>query len=234
MGPGGPAAAWMPMPTSIPNCPPGLEYLTQIDQILIRQHIELLEIFTGFETNNKYELKNSMGQRVYYAAEENDCCNRNCCGNIRSFTMTIVDNMGREVIRLLRPLRCYECCFPCCLQKLEVQAPPGTTVGYVIQNWHLCLPKLTIQNEKGEDILKITGPCIPCRCCTDVNFEVKSLDESSIVGRISKQWTGLIRETFTDGDYFGVQFPMDLDVKTKAVVLGACFLIDFMYFENSN
>lgn len=56
--------------------------------------------------------------------------------------------------------------------KLEVQSPPGTTVGYVVQNWHPCLPKFTIQDEKKNDVLKIAGPCIVCRCCEDVNFEV--------------------------------------------------------------
>ncbi|KAM4772722.1 phospholipid scramblase 2-like [Rhinophrynus dorsalis] len=234
MGPGGPTAAWMPTPAPNPNCPPGLEYLTQIDQLLVHQQVELLEAFTGFETNNKYEIKNSLGQRVYFAAEQNDCCNRNCCGSARSFTITIVDNTGCEIIRLLRPLRCSSCCFPCCLQKLEVQAPPGTTVGYVIQNWHPCLPKFTIQNHKEEDLLRIRGPCIPCSCCADVNFEIKSLDESSVVGRISKQWSGVAKEYFTDSDNFGVQFPMDLDVKIKAVILGACFLIDFMFFEHSD
>lgn len=56
--------------------------------------------------------------------------------------------------------------------KLEVQAPPGRTIGYVVQNWHVYLPKFTIQDEKRMDILKITGPCVVCRCCEDVNFEV--------------------------------------------------------------
>ncbi|NXH31971.1 PLS2 scramblase, partial [Myiagra hebetior] len=218
-------AIWMPIPPSIPNCPPGLEYLTQIDQVLIHQQLELLEIVTGFEENNKYELKNALGQRVYFAAEDNDCLTRNCCGPSRPFTIRITDNLGREVITLQRPLRCSLCCCPCCLQELEVQAPPGKTIGYVVQNWHVCLPKFTIQDEKRTDILKITGPCIVCRCCEDVNFEVKSLDETSTVGKISKQWTGLVREMFTDADHFGISFPMDLDVKMKAVMIGACFLI---------
>ncbi len=55
--------------------------------------------------------------------------------------------------------------------------------------------------------------------------QVLSLDESTNVGRISKQWTGLAREAFTDADNFGISFPMDLDVKIKAVLFGACFLI---------
>lgn len=42
---------------------------------------------------------------------------------------------------------------------------------------------------------------------------------------ISKQWSGIAREAFTDADLFGISFPMDLDVKMKAVMLGACFLI---------
>ncbi|NXC58439.1 PLS2 scramblase, partial [Aleadryas rufinucha] len=217
---------WMPIPPSIPNCPPGLEYLTQqIDQILIHQQLEVLEIVTGFEENNKYELKNALGQRVYFAAEDTDCLTRNCCGPSRPFTIRITDNLGHEVITLQRPLRCSACCCPCCLQELEVQAPPGKTVGYVVQNWHVCLPKFTIQDEKRMDILKIIGPCVVCRCCEDVHFEVKSMDETSTVGRISKQWTGFVREMFTDTDNFGVSFPIDLDVKMKAVMIGACFLI---------
>ncbi len=55
--------------------------------------------------------------------------------------------------------------------------------------------------------------------------QVLSLDESTKVGRISKQWTGLAREAFTDAENFGISFPMDLDVKIKAVLFGACFLI---------
>ncbi|XP_053246176.1 phospholipid scramblase 2-like [Podarcis raffonei] len=230
---GPPGAMWMPAPPSIPNCPPGLEYLSQIDQILIHQQIELLEVLTGFETANKYEIKNAMGQRVYFAAEENDCCTLNCCGPSRPFTMKILDNVGQEVIELRRPLRCSSCCCPCCLQELEVHAPPGTPVGYIKQLWDPCLPKFAIQNEAQEEILRVVGPCIVCSCCEDINFEVKSKDEKNNVGRISKQWTGFVREAFTDADNFGIQFPQDLDVKMKAVMIGACFLIDFMFFEHS-
>lgn len=231
--PGKPVAQWMPIPPPPPDCPPGLEYLSQIDQLLVHQQIELLEILTGFETNNKYEIKNSMGQRVYFAAEENDCCTRNCCGPGRPFTIKIIDNTGREVITLSRPCRCSSCLCPCCLQELEVQAPAGVTIGYVVQNWHPCLPKFSIQNERREDILKIIGPCVVCSCCSDIEFEVKSNDEISTVGRITKQWTGFVKETFTDADNFGIQFPMDLSVKMKAVMLGACFLVDYMFFEQN-
>ncbi|EHA99217.1 Phospholipid scramblase 2 [Heterocephalus glaber] len=230
--PGGPTGvSWMPAPSVPLNCPPGLEYLSQIDQILIHQQVELLEVLTGFETNNKFEIKNSLGQRVYFAVEDTDCCTRNCCGPCRPFTLKILDNLGREVITMERPLRCDDCCFPCCLQEIEIQAPPGVPIGYITQKWHPCLPKYAVQNERREDVLKITGPCVACRCCTDIDFKIKSLDEESVVGKITKHWSGFLREAFTDADNFGIQFPLDLDVKIKAALLGACFLIDFMFFE---
>ena len=61
-----------------------------------------------------------------------------------------------------------------------------------------------------------------------------SLDGQSIVGKISKQWSGFLKEAFTDADIFGINFPIDLDVRMKAVLLGACMLIDFNFFEKTN
>lgn len=56
-------------------------------------------------------------------------------------------------------------------------------------------------------------------------------DESQQVGKISKQWAGVAKEWFTKADNFGITFPMDLDVKAKGTLLGALYLIEFMYFE---
>ena len=95
----------------------------------------MLEAFLGCETKNKYKIKNSMGQDIYKAKEETDCCTRNFCGPTRPFDMTIKDNNDQEVIHLYRPLRCQSALFPCCLQVLEVSAPPGNIIGTVEQEW---------------------------------------------------------------------------------------------------
>merc|ERR1711971_475954 len=223
-------------PNLVPqNCPPGLEYLTMIDQLLIKQKKEMLEAISsilgcGCETKNKYKVKNTLGQNVYKAKEDTDCCTRNCCGPARPFEMTIKDNEDREVIHLSRPLRCQTCCFPCCLQEMEVSSPPGCIIGTVEQQWSILYPRFVIKDESGSPILKIEGPLCPCSCCGDVDFSVVTMDGQE-VGKITKQWSGLAREAFTDADNFGISFPLDLDVKVKATLLGALFLIDFMYFE---
>lgn len=60
---------------------------------------------------------------------------------------------------------------------------------------------------------------------TSKTIVLQVLSGSSRVGRITKQWSGLGKEYFTDADNFGISFPMDLDVNMKAVMLGAVFLI---------
>ncbi|XP_009067889.1 PREDICTED: phospholipid scramblase family member 5 [Acanthisitta chloris] len=227
-----PKSLWKQIP-HVHDLPPGLEYLNQMDRIIIHQQVELLEAVLGRETSSKYEIKNHLGQRVYFAVEENDCFNRNLCSRIRSFTIRIEDNTGREVIRVIRPLRCNSCCCPCFLQELEVQSPPGTIAGYVVQNWDPFLPKFTVQNESKEDVLKIIGPYATCGCFDDVDFEVKALNEMTTIGKISKYWSGFVNNVFTNTANFGILVPVDLDVRIKAVMIGACFLIDLMFFENS-
>ncbi|XP_055607416.1 phospholipid scramblase 1 isoform X1 [Uranotaenia lowii] len=226
------AGGWMTIPQGIPNCPPGLEYLTSIDQLLVKQKVELLEAFTGFETANKYTVKNTLGQKVYWAAEDTDCCTRNCCGPARPFDMKILDFYQNEVMHLNRPLRCQSCCFPCCLQTLEVSAPPGNVIGTVEQDWSIFTPQFSLKDTAGNTVLKIEGPCCTFSICGDVEFKVVTTNGDQ-VGKISKQWSGLAREAFTDADHFGINFPMDLDVRMKATLLGALFLIDYMFFEKS-
>lgn len=111
------------------------------------------------------------------------------------------------------------------IQSMEVSSPPGTVVGTVEQEWSLFCPSFAVKNASGDTVLRVEGPFCTMSICGDVEFKIMSADGNVQVGKISKQWSGLIREMFTDTDYFGITFPMDLDVRMKAVMLGACFLI---------
>ncbi|EDV39851.1 uncharacterized protein Dana_GF10228 [Drosophila ananassae] len=222
---------WMSIPVGMPNCPQGLEYLTALDQLLVSQKIEKLELLTGFESKNRFKVKNSLGQNVYYAYEESDCCTRNLLGRSRPFEMKILDNFQNEVLHLRRPFRCeILCCFPSCMNAVEVSAPPGQVIGTVEQVCTFLRPKFNIRNSFGDIVLRIEGPLCPCKCFSDTNFKVLSANNEEI-GKISKQWSGLGRELFTDADYFSVSFPLNLDVRMKALMFAALFLIDVVYYE---
>lgn len=221
---------WMPLPSTSVKCPPGLEYLSILDKLFVVQEPKIVEALTGYEECNKYGILNELGENVYYAAEESDCFLS--CGPIRPFEMKVINSAANEVIALNRPIRCQSCFCPCLLQELEVMAPPGTTIGYVKQEWSITRTKFSIQNAEHEKILNILGPCCSCKCCCDVNFKVYSPDGKN-VGKISKKHWNLSKEAFANVDVFGISFPMDLDVAMKAVMLGACILIDYMFFERA-
>ena len=166
------------------HVPPGLEYLSQINHVVVRQKVEVFEAICGWETNNKYTVYNSMGQQMFKASEDNDCCTRNCLGASRPFNLGIVDNFGQEAIHLYRPLACASCCFPCCLQTMEVTSPPGHLIGSIEQQWSIIYPKFLVKDAQDNAILRIEGPMCKCSCCgNDVVFKVTSMDGCTQVNR---------------------------------------------------
>lgn len=230
----------MPPPTQVPvGCPPGLEYLAMVDQLIIKQVLEILEMITGWETNNRYRVMNTVGQQVYFIQEETTCLMRQCCGPGRGFTLHVTDNSSQEVMRIVRPFKCCAgCCWcvqpgNCCSMELQVEAPVGTVIGYVKQECSSWKPKLGIYDADDQLIGMVNGPCCVCNapCCGDVEFPVMDPMGTTQIGMCSKQWTGALTEYFTDADNFHVKFPMDMDVRMKALFFGAMMMVDFMYFE---
>ncbi|XP_011196184.1 phospholipid scramblase 1 [Zeugodacus cucurbitae] len=215
---------WMSIPACISHCLRGLEYLMMVDQLLVEQKVEFLEALTGFEGNNKFVIKNSLGQNIYYAVEDTDWCTRNTSGSNRPFDMKVFDNSRNEIIHMYRSLSCSVCCFTCVPETMEVSTSAGNVIGIIEEEPTFGSTLLHVKNYFGENVLRIEGIA--------PEFNVVSLTGET-VGKISKQWSGLAREIFTDADFFGITFPMDLDVRMKAVLLGATFLIDAMYYENN-
>jgi len=76
----------------------------------------------------------------------------------------------------------------------------------VVQEWSICVPKFRVEDASGESVLRIEGPVCTFGVCGDVEFQVLSNDGSVQVGKITKQWSGLIREAFTDsGNHLLIQ-----------------------------
>jgi hypothetical protein len=63
-------------------------------------------------------------------------------------------------------------------------------------------------------------------------FEVHDL-KGNVIGAVTKKYGGCMKECFTNATNFNITFPRDLDVKMKATLLAACFLIDMMFFEHT-
>ncbi|GFO19114.1 phospholipid scramblase [Plakobranchus ocellatus] len=87
-----------------------------------------------------------------------------------------------------------------------------------------CTARLGIFDNDDTLLYEITGPCCSCQGpynLADVNYPIKSAKDGQQVGNISKIWPRVLGRSLT---LTGVQFPLDLDVKHKALMLGAVFL----------
>lgn len=236
---GPPVATWMPQIEAIPDCPKGLEYLTKLDQVLIKQKSHMLEVLLDWECANKYQVFNNQGQQCYYAFEKSNVICRQLCGQSRKFKIVVADNSKNTIFTIKRPFKCcadgFCGCCGCCQDEVKIEAADGTNLGYVRQACSFMKPRYTILNDDKDEMFEIEGPCCRCTLCQPkIDFPVRPIGSEKIIANINKQWSGLAREFFTDSDNFGVTFPMDLDVKLKATLMGAVFLIDFMYFEKSS
>uniref|UniRef100_H0XKT3 Phospholipid scramblase n=1 Tax=Otolemur garnettii TaxID=30611 RepID=H0XKT3_OTOGA len=198
----------------------------QLDNIHVFQHFEPLEMVTRFETNNRYDIKNNSDQMVYILTPY-------LKGDMTLFLSLLIETYTSTwcvLGHMCTFTRASNLCHS--LLQLEVQCPPGVTLGFVAEHWNLCRAVYSIQNEKKENVMRVRGPCSTYGCGSDSVFEIKSLDGVSTIGSIIRKWNGLL-SAMADADHFDIRFPMDLDVKMKAMIFGACFLIDFMYFERS-
>ena len=80
-------------------------------------------------------------------------------------------------------------------------------------------------DNSGQEIFKLFGPILH-------PWTFNILKDGNEIGKITKKWSGLGKEAFTDADNFGVTFPIDLPLEQKSILLGAVFLIDFVHFED--
>lgn len=122
-----------------------------------------------------------------------------------------------------------------CGWTLWVESPPGQRIGYVKQQSHGIRFHYLVLDENRTPLLRVRGPVCICECpCNDVDFQVFPLEGEAPIGTVAKQWSGLAKECFTKADNFCVSWPMDLDVKAKALLLGAAFLVDMQVFQQNN
>nr|XP_050041982.2 phospholipid scramblase 3-like [Dermacentor andersoni] len=117
---------------------------------------------------------------------------------------------------------------------MDVHDASGAALGHLHMECNILKPNFSVLDSDKNVVLMIKGPvCTSAICAQDVVFDILTIDGVTKIGAITKVWAGLMQEYLTDADNFAVTFPMDLDVKIKAVLLGAVFLIDFIYFEST-
>ncbi|ODM93842.1 Phospholipid scramblase 2 [Orchesella cincta] len=69
------------------------------------------------------------------------------------------------------------------------------------------------------------------KCCGAGDFVVYYSVRGELIGRMGKQWDELAESYYAVNDCFGVNFPKELSVRHKALLLATLFLLDFNHFQ---
>jgi len=201
-----------------------LERLAAARTLKIQQQVERLEAFTGFETRNRYAVKDDSGNQVLFAEEEagemTEALSRFFLKAARPFTMQLETIHGEPVVRLQRPFRFY-------FHELEVWNAEGMLLGTVEKQFSVFNRRYVVTDKVNGKRYEIVGPLFR-------PWTFRILRDGQECGVIRKRWGGTVREVFTDADAFGVELPPEADSQLKAVFLGAVFLIDFVHFEDNH
>ena len=200
-----------------------LDSLEQANALIIRQQKEWGEILTGFETKNKYEVVDHFSNLLLEVQEEGGSAlttiTRLFLKALRPFTMHLFSPQGAGLFKLTRPFRFY-------FHELDVSQSNGAPLGKIKRRFALLRRIYSVVDRNGNEIFELFGPLLH-----PWTFQIKKGGQE--LGKITKKWSGLVKESFTDADNFGITFPNGIDLSQKAVLLGAVFLIDFIHFENS-
>jgi len=196
--------------------------LENANVISIRQRKEWGEILTSFETRNRYDIHDAMGRHLFEAAEEGGSVmtvlTRGFLTSLRPFTMHILSDDGEELFMFKRPFRFY-------FHEIDICRPNGQVIGRVQRRFSFMRRIYTVMDQNDNEVYTLFGPIFH-------PWTFNIMDNGEELGKITKKWSGLVKESISDADNFGIAFPKGSNVYQKAILLGAVFLIDFVHFES--
>ncbi|RWS29572.1 Phospholipid scramblase 2-like protein [Leptotrombidium deliense] len=226
----------MPYPNVKVDCAVGLEYLSQVNEVIIL-HESDRDKDQMYEGPSKFILINNNNEQMYTAKEECSTWKRELCYSSRPMRLKIISNSGHEVMVLNRPLRGSDCCCnfctfcfccTCCFQNVEVMAPIGKVIGYIQEEKQCRKEKFIIKNAAEDIMFTIMGP--RKSFCFNYENELNILTANSQiqVGTIKKDFVREMHELNINIHKIQLKFAVDVDVNSKALLLAATFLMVFL------
>ncbi len=193
--------------------------LANYQELVVRQTKEMLEVFTEFETANRYRILTPEGDEAMFAYEESGMLSRQFMGTHRPLNLHVVDKDEQPILNANRN-------FFWLFSHLNVEDGSGKPLGSLHRKFGILHRKFALLDSDGQQIAGLNGSVFRRYTFTLNNAQGREM------GRIVKQWGGILREGFTDADTFSVQFSDDeRSQETRLLLLASAFAIDMDFFE---
>ena len=197
-----------------------LENLSPEGRFVVRQKVERLEAITGIETRNRYEVLTPDGRAVALAYEESGTMSRLFLETHRPLTLHIADLNGQDILVASRGFFLF-------FMHLRVHDADGRAIGGIRRKWGFLKRRMVIEDSAGNPVAEVSGSVF-----RRYTFTIRQNGQE--IGRITKRWSGLGREMFTDADTFLVEMPIGHgDDDFQSLALATAFAVDLDFFERS-
>lgn len=198
-----------------------IQSLSSHQKLFVKQVFELAEIF-NFESRNKYRICDEGGRDIGYAAEQQKgilgFLFRQFLGHWRTFDIHFFDSSRQLFLIAHHPFRWY-------FQRLDITDVNGRRIGFVERRFSFLTKRFDVCDARGHLLMEIASPF--WRIWT-FPFKNRGTERA----RVSKKWSGIGFEMFTDKDNFLVEYlDPSLNPEDRALVLAASIYIDLMFFE---
>lgn len=195
--------------------------LLEHKKLFVKQRHELAEIF-GFETRNKYEITDQNERAIGYAAEQQKSflgfLFRQMLGHWRSFEIHFFDLDRNPSMKAIHPFRWF-------FQHMDIYNADKKLIGSIDQRFALFSKKFDVIDDRGTVVLEVASGFFSL-------WTFEFMTNNKKAARISKKWSGLLAEVFTDKDKFLVEFINPaMTEEHRQLVLAAALFIDLQYFE---
>jgi len=200
--------------------------LTHSSQLVVKQIRELTEIFLGLETRNKYAIFDETGAPCGTVVERGSgvahFLRRIFFRSHRPFDIDIFGSAGQPVLALSRPFFFF-------FSDIGVTRSTGEFLGSAHRRFGIINKRYDLRDAQGNTFATVRSSLFKIW-----TFAIRDMQDQE-VSRISKKWTGVLKEVFTDADNFLVEFgTAPWSPAQRAVILATSISVDFDFFENNN
>ncbi len=204
-----------------------LERLLSRPALVIQQNSKhWYEILFNWEQSNQYHISDHHGRMIGVIEERSqglaNALIRIFLGSHRPLDIEVLDFQTNDIaLNLTRSFFFF-------LSDLDVATPDGRKMGSIHRQFDILYKRYDLRDQNGDLFATIASPL--WRLWTFPIFDRSGKE----VAVISKKWSGLAQEIFTDADNFGLDFgDVDWTLQQKAVIFAAALSIDFDFFENN-
>ncbi|XP_032456747.1 phospholipid scramblase 2 isoform X2 [Nasonia vitripennis] len=215
---------WVSTPRSQLGVFSGTYFLSSVEQLEIQQVVDLSSLLGKSKNGAQYRVRVPRAETIFLAIEDSKECQRTFLRSSRELTLNIMDPSGETSFVIRKSLSWG--CMPGFLHRVSVEST--NYIGSVEQNFTVLGISFTVYDHNRTPLCFIDGPNVySCCMSTETQFQIVSVDKSRQIASLIRHWDHALV------DYSVLlTFTPDTDVKLKGLLLGAAFLLEFLFFEH--